>query len=378
MNSSFQNNYLVNKNKELENIFLNALKNSILSGDLNGFLALHRSDNTFFLLEQCRWFTAISNSNDTNKTKYKITKFNIIDVDNRRVLSVTISIIIDETMKKELVGFYDLEIFKNRLFIKFHSSLDKSLESKNNKQIFYNSSLNLEAKIVSDFLEEIIIFFRKSLKFEFNSIDINIYLFNSLDSISFTIPEHSAYGWYESKESIKIFVPDYIEHRDIFLKKVLLHEMTHLFLVQISNDNLSLYFHEGFAMFIETYLCEKTHKLKFSNNRLKKQVINSMTILDHLECDLKSFEAINNLKEDNGIEIYHQGFLFTYFIINKYSLNYFLKFISSLSAFDYHESATSQKFKLLSSLTSSKFNVYFPRELRSTKDFSAFCNSFLH
>lgn len=362
-------NRIVPSNQINENIklaFINSFLDSISSKNLKKFMTLHKSSSTFFNYEQVRWFNTLTSLD--NDIDYKIENIFIDQMADSLSLNLQLSLSSSHLPSKMLRGEFKLLYIDNNIYVDSHKNLTLYTENVYDSLIFFEPALEKEASIIYNIYPKLI----QAFSFQFNvSIEhkkISIYLFNSSESISFSIPDYSAYGWYESNESIKIFIPDFVEDRESFLINVLTHELAHLLLVKISNDNLSLFFQEGFAMYVENYLLFHSKGLTISKEKLKIQKDTSLDMLKQLQMKFHSYNTLVKLPEESGIELYHNGFLWVYYLIEKYGLNAFLTFVSSLAKFDYINSPISDKFDLINERTTLMFSENFPKEFSDCND----------
>lgn len=366
---------MVFTNQITENIksaFINSLIDSISSKNLKKFMSLHKSSSIFFNHEQIRWFNILTSSKDD--FEYKIEKAFIDYMDDSLNLNLQLSISSIHFPSKILNGRFNLLYIDNNIYIQSHKNLTLYDENPYGSSIFFERNLEKEAAFVFKFYPKIIDFFSDQFNVKIEHKLISIYLFYSSESISFTIPDHSAYGWYESNESIKIFIPDFVEDRELFLTKVLIHELTHLLLVRISNDNLSLFFQEGFAMYVENYVLYHSQDLILSKEQLQSQRRLSLDMLQQLQLRLHSYDTLTDLPEESGIELYHNGFLWVYYLIEKYGVNTFLHFVSSLSKYDYLNLPISNKFNLINKRTTDMFLENYSKEDFEDNDIFTFYN----
>lgn len=366
-------NKTVSKNKITESIklaFIDSFLDSISSKNINKFMSLHKSTSAFFNYEQIRWFTILTSSN--NDIDYKVENLFINHTNDTFSLNLQLSLSSLHLPLKTLRGELKLIYIDNNIYIDSHKNLTLYTENVYDSLIYFEPTLEKEVSIIYNLYPKVIQAFASQFNMNIEHKMISIYLFNASESISFSIPDHSAYGWYESNESIKIFIPDFVEDRQKFLSNVLIHEMTHLLLVKISNDNLSLFFQEGFAMYIENYLLFNSQDLIVSKEQLQVQKNSSIDMLKHLQLKLHSYNHLVKLPEESGIELYHNGFLWVNYLIEQYGLNTFLTFVSSLSKYDYVNSSISNKFDLINERTTSMFSEHFPKEFEYYNDILMF------
>lgn len=352
--------------------FIDSFVNSISSKDLNKFMSLHKPSSTFFNYEQIRWFNILTSSK--NDFEYKIENAFIECMNDTLNLNLQLAISSIHFPSKILNGSFNLVYVDNKIFIESHKNLTLYKKNPYNSLIFFEQNLENEAAFVLKLYPKIIDFFSHQFNVEIEHKLISIYLFFSSESISFTIPDHSAYGWYESNESIKIFIPDFVEDRELFLTKVLIHELTHLLLVKMSNDNLSLFFQEGFAMYVENYVLHDSQNLILSKEQLQTQSNLSLNMLQQLQLRLHSYNALKDLPEESGIELYHNGFLWVYYLIEKYGVKTFLHFVKSLSKYDYLNLPTSNKFDIINQRTTDMFLKKYSKEGFESNDIFTFYN----
>lgn len=369
-------NKIVSNNKITDSVklaFINSFLDSISSKNVKKFMSLHKSSSPFFNYEQIRWFTILTSSND--EIEYKIENLFIDHTNDTFSLNLTLLLSSLHLPSKTLHGELKLMCIDNNIYIDSHNNLTLYTENVHDSLIYFEPTLEKEVSIIYTLYPKVIQAFASEFNISLEHKMISIYLFNTSESISFSIPDHSAYGWYESNESIKIFIPDFVEDRQTFLSNVLIHELTHLMLVNISNDNLALFFQEGFAMYIENYLLFTSQDLIVSKEQLQVQKNSSINMLKHLQLKLHSYDSLVKLPEESGIELYHNGFLWVYYLIEQYGLNAFLTFVSSLSRYDYVNSSISNKFDLINERTTNMFSEHFPKELGNCNDILMFYDS---
>lgn len=350
-----------------EKNFLDLFIFAITSNNKEVFMKLHRKRDSNFYIEQSRWFS-IYTSSDTSTT-FHIKKINFLNNNSDIKLHIKMNVYESFIYEKTLDATYLLKKDSLGIYIK---SLDfEELTTPCKSKIRFHSSLKNNAALIAEHLPSFIKFLSTTLKYHQEIPNIVIYLFDSLENISFSIPTHSAYGWYESGEAIKIFVPDFIEDKKTYLLKVLLHELSHLFLVEITNNNLSLYFQEGIAVYLESHFESIVDSSCYAKDALIDQIKLSKSILNNIESDILEFSKLHFLKEPNGIEIYHQGFLWTVYLIKKYTLEKFLIFLKYFKNIDENKKSSSESFILNNDKT---LDVFFKHYSSRNLDFVEFNN----
>ncbi|WP_393964962.1 hypothetical protein [Exiguobacterium sp. S22-S28] len=342
-------------------LFLNKLIESFNSNNLELFLSIHSFNDVFFKVEQIRWFQ------DILTDEHAITKIEVSETDNFDKLKINFLTKNSFGERRENHVTYRLKLHDKQLVI---TSLDvQTMTSLRRFSISYSPSMRMEVSVIEEIVSEIISFFYKRLNVRLNPEDIHIILFDTPVSLASSIPTDHAYGWYEHLESIKILIPDFIEDKQTYLRKILSHEMTHLFLSKISNDNLALYFQEGVALYIENSFINQ-YDYYPGTNLQKKQVYDSLEILKEFNSSLMTFDQLNNLRAEHGVEIYHQGYLWTNYLISKYGLHLFLEFIESLCLNVYVNKRCLNKIDINNKLTSEQIDNFFPKiKFQELKDF---------
>lgn len=351
-------------------LFVSKFVSSIKNKNLDQFKSIHKTNDSFFLVEQLRWFDRITTPNDSYT--YKISDIKILKKKSQIHMNVSLSISSNYVPEKIIDGIYSLISDGSRFYI--HNLSLMTLNNEDLYNVHYSKSMRKEAETLRFFIANTYRFYEKYLNRIYPLDILNILLFNSSNSLAFTIPVHSAYGWFEIDESIKISIPDFIEDRSEFLSKILLHEMTHLFLTNSSNNNLSLCFQEGFSMYIE-----QNHEIilgkKFNFCSLEdyaEQVSFSKNMLINGEKSILPLINLVNLSENDGTELYHQGFLWTLYLIEKYGIEYFLEFVLSLKQFKKMNDSTSKNSELVNQRTLEKIHVFYNEEIKSTSNILRF------
>ncbi|WP_214850722.1 hypothetical protein [Exiguobacterium sp. s193] len=330
------------------NLILNKLKTSFANKDLNLFLSIHSFDNLFFKTEQIRWFEDIVTDEHT------ITKTEVSSTNKLRIDFLTKNSFGE---CRENQATYKLRSSEKQVLI---CSLDvQTIASSHGFSISFFRSMHEEITLIEKIVFDILEFFHKRLNRKLVPQGIHIILFDTPVNLASSIPTDHAYGWYEHLESIKILIPEFIEDKQTYLKKILSHELTHLLLSEISNDNLALYFQEGFALFLENWFIHQNNNSIESSCSQKKQVNDSLEILEEFDSRLMTFSLLNELRADQGVEIYHQGYLWTNYLISKYGLSHFLKFVESLCINNYVNERSLKKFKSNNNLTSAQVKHHF-------------------
>lgn len=339
---------------EIDNLnqILNKLKISFANKDLNLFLSIHSFDNLFFKTEQIRWFEDIVTDEHT------ITKTEVVSTSNFDKLRIDFLTKNSFGEYRENQNTYKLKSSENQVLI---CGLDvQTIVSSHGFSISFFRSMQEEIASIEKIVFEILEFFHKRLNRKLVPQSIHIILFDTPVNLASSIPTDHAYGWYEHLESVKILIPEFIEDKHTYLKKILSHELTHLFLSEISNDNLALYFQEGFALFLENWFAHQSNNNSAESPcSQKKQVDDSLEILEEFNSQLMTFSSLNELRADRGVEIYHQGYLWTNYLISKYGLSHFLKFIESLCINNYVNERSLKKFKSNNNLTSAQVMHHF-------------------
>lgn len=359
---------LLNQTKILS--FVETYISAIENKDIVHFMKLHDKNNKFFLIEQSRWFDKITNKYDGNN--YRICKIEIKNKNSQLYMNIFLSISSEHLPEKIINGNYLLNTNEKKICIQ--GAVLETLTTHSEYSILYAQSLRNEAKKASLLIKNIVYFFNKNLSHTYKLNALNIMLFDSSSLLSFTVPTHSTFGWFEVNESIKIFIPQSIEYGDMYLCKILLHEMTHLFLTETSNNNLSLCFQEGFATYIEEnheiILGKRTKSI--TSKDYFERIMFSKNMLINGEKSILTLIDLMSLSENDGTELYHQGFLWTYYLIEVYGLRHFLNFVQSLKEFNKNDDPISVSTDLINQRTLEKIHVFYKEEVTSSSKILSF------
>lgn len=359
------------KNQKLSNFILRYVK-SIQNGHIDDYIKLHRNNRESFCTEQTRWFKTVTKQNA--EFTYTLSRVLIDSFSESLIMKVFLLVDSEHTDEKEIFGTYLIKKDATGYFIE--SLFSDSLVVLNQHQISYPYSLKEQAENTTLFIKKIFRFYKELIDPQFKFKKLNIIFFDSLETISFSVPIHSTYGWYESNESIKIFIPEFIENKKEFLSKILLHELTHVFLTEYTHNNLALCFQEGFAMYLEGNYEQltSTYNPKFLKNDYSEQVSFSKSMLTNEFSSILSLEKIISLSEEDGIEMYHQGFLWINYLIKKYGLTHFLLFLKSFSMYNINNDSISQSRSLTIKSTIIQAKLFYPDEIMTNSNIIKFYN----
>lgn len=152
----------------------------------------------------------------------------------------------------------------------------------------YYSHPNLKkaAQFTLDTIEEALLALRKRYGWRASHIEVKLYHLSEVfrQSVKPSLPTWAA-GWHEAKQSIKFVVlqQDSID----WLKKGLVHELTHQMISELSNDNAAYWLQEGAAMYYEKHLFENRvdKKLELPKPSLMSLKELESTQLEHLPAD---------------------------------------------------------------------------------------------
>lgn len=203
---------------------------------------------------------------------------------------------------------------------------------------------NLKGEFVEkiiDLSHQLITFFSK--KWAWNKGErVIVKIYDDYQSCSFSVPDIAVYGWYEYREPIKISFPTYLEEVDHleFAQSVLKHEFAHQVLSELTNDNAALFLQEGFALYNENLIdlnangiVEKELSLEMFISKILAETPNRLTL-----------QEVIDLEYTSGLIIYHQGLLWTRFLIEAFPKRYFHDLLRRLSNQEYMDCRTAQKY----------------------------------
>ncbi|KNH35613.1 hypothetical protein [Exiguobacterium acetylicum] len=359
------------KNQKLSNFILHYVK-SIQNGHIDDYIKLHRNTRESFHTEQTRWFKTVTKQKA--EFTYTLSKVMVDSFSENLIMKVFLLVDSEHADEKEIFGTYLIKEDAAGYFIE--SLFSDSLITLNQHQISFPSSLKEQAENTSSFIKKIFRFYKELIDPHFKFKKLNIIFFDSLETISFSVPIHSTYGWYESNESIKIFIPKFIENKKEFLSKILLHELTHVFLTECTHNNLALCFQEGFAMYLEGNYEQltSTYNPNFLKNDYSEQVSFSKSMLTNELSSILSLEKVILLSEEDGIEVYHQGFLWINYLIKKYGLTHFLLFLKSFNMYNINNDSISQSRSLTTKNTIIQTKLFYPDEIMTNSNIIKFYN----
>jgi hypothetical protein len=323
---------------------------SINNQDLSAFMDIqHNEEENPFYLEQNRWFKELH----LQKKDGFLFSFRIVSLKRKNhdvvVLGIDAKVTRPSGRSKILKSEYVL-LKKDNIW-KFNDFPFKVMKSEVCSLLYLENNVEL-ARHVFEYMKSITSYYKEIFNWEPEKIILKF--FNTLEQLSFTIPWFATYGWNEHKESIKIALPFYVENKERVLFSLLLHEISHKMLSDLSNDNASLYLQEGLAIFLEKghyikegkiYFCEKSIE-NFHKELLRNNEINRNITLDEL----------NKLTYNDGEKLYHYGFLIAYSLIKKYGLSIFCTIASNLSSNSYIDKRAHRKIALANRITFAALN----------------------
>lgn len=203
---------------------------------------------------------------------------------------------------------------------------------------------NLKGEYVEkiiDLSHQLITFFSKKWTWNKNeSVIVKIY--DDYQSCSFSVPDIAVYGWYEYREPIKISFPTYLEkaaHLE-FVQAVLKHEFAHQVLSELTNDNAALFLQEGFALYNENLIDSNANDIV--EKELSLEIFISKILAE--TPDRLTLQEVIDLEYTSGLVIYHQGLLWTSFLIEAFPKRYFHDLLRRLSNQEYMDCRTAQKY----------------------------------
>ncbi|MGG4166472.1 hypothetical protein ABEW00_03195 [Rossellomorea vietnamensis] len=333
------------KHKEIYEFFQN-FSSSISNEDLSKFMTLqHYCEENPFYIEQIRWFEELV----LQKKQGFSFSFRIASLESRNskesILGINVKVTRPSGRTKILKG--EFVIFKKNKEWKINDFPFKVIQSDVCSLYYLDGNEDL-AQIAFEYTQKITSYLEEI--FNWKPTGVNLKFYTTLEQLSFTIPWFATYGWHEQRESIKIALPYYVKNKEHSLFSMLLHEISHKMLSDLSNDNASLYLQEGLAILLEKGHYIKEGKIYFSEESL---YVFHLEVLDNIKVNLNiSLDELNKLTYNDGEMLYFYGFLLAYYLFKEWGFKIFSSIGNNLSKKNYINARAHTKNVELNKITS--------------------------
>ena len=158
---------------------------------------------------------------------------------------------------------------------------------------------------------------------------LNVKLYNTLEEISASVGWASLYGVATPFTSLKVLVQgDYTDVTHDLMK----HEVVHMMLTDLTNNNAPDFMHEGLAIFLANAIMkDASGTLEMDFNNTEEQV---KSTLENIE-EILTIDMFNDVNyTNNHDEIYGVGFLITNYLIQTEGLDQYLSLLTLLKEND--------------------------------------------
>lgn len=158
---------------------------------------------------------------------------------------------------------------------------------------------------------------------------LNVKLYDSIEEISASVAWASLYGVAVPFTSLKVLVQEaYTDVTHGHMK----HEVVHMMLADLTNNNAPDFMHEGLAIFLATSVMRNssgTLEMDFKNSEEREKFI-----LEKIQ-EIPTIEMLSDINyTDNYSDIYSVGFLITKYLIQTEGLDKYLSMLTLLKEND--------------------------------------------
>ncbi|MCG3088929.1 hypothetical protein [Sporosarcina cyprini] len=209
--------------------------------------------------------------------------------------------------------------------------------------LYYLPSLESKADMILADIKELVDLYSQT--FGWDPQELNIKLYDTPEKIAASVGWPSLYGVAVPFVSLKFVV----EGEYSVTYGLMKHEIVHMMLADLSNDNAPMFLQEGLAIFVSSAVVKndtETPQLDFTKVKEKEKIIVANT---------KEIKPISELNEinytENYIDIYNVGFLITDYLIQTHGIEKYLEMVELLKESDIIEHGNPDRDNIVYQLT---------------------------
>ncbi|GEM_PF-4210157 len=325
------------------NNYISTRENAVKNKDEVSFLSLFDLSDEFYYNEQKAWFTDLKKQTVSNYNLSIVSSTKIDEYSYKAALTETFNI--SEVNKKYT---YNL-VFKCFDDGYKETGIDMESIQLDGFTIYYNTT----AKEYADELANIFNTKTKSLYKLFSytpSFVGQARIYSNMTTMRGTIKPSTpdwVGGWNEYKQSIKIACYDDISFSDIkdYIDQTIIHEQIHAMLSDLSNDNLTYFTQEGFAMLFSS---DKLELTSADNATLKTLFAKNYNLIDLTTLESEHLEALQTPDSSNYYTI---SKAYGYILYRDHGISGIGKLLAELKTNQYIELSSDDKLDTINSLT---------------------------
>lgn len=313
---------------------LKDLVKAVDDGDIEAFLSFQDGDNKVFFKEQKRWIETVVYKREKG-FKYDLSLDNI-RLDSADRGSMDFIVRVEDPLGKKYNNRVTYLLI-NKGSWKISDMPYSSLRDGNITVNYLEGQREMAEKQLQN-IKAILELYKSTFKWSPNNITVKLY--KSSEEMAATIPWTTLAGWNEAGESIKVLGVSGKDDTLLYLA----HEIAHNMLSDLTNDNASLYIHEGFATLLE-YSITRNKDGKLMLDYSKSDGF-AQSAIKAVKEKFISIEEMNKLTYEQGYEIYFYGFLLTKYLVEERGLKQYITMSESLRKYPYRDERSEQKVEL--------------------------------
>lgn len=205
--------------------------------------------------------------------------------------------------------------------------------------LYYLPSLENVAKSILADVKSIVDLYTQNFGWEPEVLNVKLY--NSLEEISASVAWASLYGVATPFTSLKVLVEQ--DYTDV-IHGLMKHEVVHMMLTDLTNNNVPDFMHEGLAIFLATSVTKDssgTLEMDFKHSEEREKFI-----LENTE-EIITIDRLSDVNYTyNTREIYNVGYLITNYLIQMEGLDKYLSMLTLLKENDVIENGNPEYPKL--------------------------------
>ena len=309
---------LATEREALKNYFENMIK-AVEDNDRERFLSYQDETNELFYSEQEVWIEGLSQKKTEGWDVSVLVNNLTLETLENGSIELQINMKLDET---DVSNHITYPINKRDGTWKVYDLPFKIL-SDGPINLYYLPSLESVAyKALTDVKSVVDLY---TQNFGWEPEVLNVKLYDSLEEISASVAWVSLYGVALPFTSLKFLVQDgYTDVTHDLMK----HEVVHMMLADLTNNNVPTFMHEGLAIFLASSVIKDSFgnlEMDFKHSEEREKFI-----LENIE-EIASIEMLNDVNyTDNSAEIYQVGFLITNYLIQTEGLSKYLCMLALL------------------------------------------------
>lgn len=329
----------IEKEQELLNDYFREMISAVDENNIEKFLAYLDSTDELFYKEQQEWIESLEQKRIEG---WEVT----VSIDNITLESMdwgSVDLIIsmknNDQYNNNRITY---PIGKNNGLWKINELPFKKL-SNGPINLYYLPTLESKADTILADIKELVDLYSQT--FGWDPQELNIKLYDSPEKISASVGWPSLYGVAVPFVSLKFVV----EGEYSVTYGLMKHEIVHMMLADLSNDNAPMFLQEGLAIFVSSAVVKndtETPQLDFSKVKEREKIIVANT---------KEIKPISELNEinytENYIDIYNVGFLITDYLIQTDGMEKYLEMLKLLKENDIIEHGYPDRDKIVYQLT---------------------------